>query len=440
MTTAAELRKGWCPGALRPMPAKDGLLVRLRVTAGRLAAETLRALADAGQDHGNGLFDLTSRGNLQMRGVAESDLPRLLATLRGLGLADATIAGEAVRNVLVSPLTGLETCDLGALAAALERALVAEARLHALPGKFAFAIDDGSAPSLGAIAADVRFVRQTGDSFAIGLGGNDAQAAFVGACPTRDIVPTALRLARAFLELREALQETHQETLPEPPRRMRDLLHRIVEPERITAAAGLSYEPRSAPTPITPADPRPVGLIHLGNGASCFGIGAAFGRLDTAMLKDVAEVAKRFGTGEVRLTPWRALLLPGIASVEDIHLGSFGSGGGLVTDPGDSRLGLAACPGATGCERATTEPRRDASELAHLVHRLGMRGIALHVSGCAKGCARRERTPVVLIGRESRYDFVLNGTADSIPLAQGLDLAAAGALLEEVVRKGLVNS
>jgi len=429
MNTSAppSLRKGWCPGALRPMPAKDGLLVRLRVTAGRLTAATLRAIAMAGRDHGNGLFDLTSRGNLQMRGVSQAHLPRLLETLGSQGLLDETVAGEGVRNVQVSPLSGP---DVVAVAGELERALVADASLHALPGKFGFLIDDGSAPSLAAIAADIRFVHVAPRSFAIWLGGCETDAAFVGACTVQEIVPVALRLAWAFLHFSASLRAR--------PSRMRELLS-VVELETVAAAAGLTRAICANPHPAT-GEPCPIGLVRLGNGASCFGVGAAFGRLDASMLEKAAEAAERFGAGEIRLTPWRALLLPGVASAQEEAMTAFCAESGFITDPADPRLGVAACAGVSGCESATTDTQADASALAGLARRLAPAGIALHVSGCAKGCARAQRAPIVLIARESRYDMVLDGMAGSTPLARGLTMIEARAKLEEIARARRVIS
>jgi precorrin-3B synthase len=409
------------------MPAKDGLLVRLRVTAGRLSAATVHAIAEAGRRHGNGRFDLTSRGNLQMRGASEASLPRLHEALGARGLLDASIPGEAVRNVLVSPLAGLEGPDVAAVAAELERALVADKSLHALPGKFAFVIDDGSLLSLAAIPADIRFVRAAHETFAIGLGGYDAEDAFIGSCSRQDIVPTALRLARAFLHF--------SARLPDQARRMRDLL-RVVEPEAIAAAADLARAPRRAPPPTPAGAPCPIGVLRLGNGTSCLGIGAAFGRLEASMLDKAAEAAEHFGKGEIRLTPWRALLLPGIAPARAQSAIACVSGAGFVTDPRDPRRALAACVGASGCESATTDTRADALALAGLARRLVPEGIALHVSGCAKGCARQQATPIVLVAREGRYNLVLEGTASSVPSARGLTSAEVGGILEGDFWKG----
>jgi precorrin-3B synthase len=50
-------------------------------------------------------------------------------------------------------------------------------------------------------------------------------------------------------------------------------------------------------------------------------------------------------------------------------------------------------------------------------------GIAIHVSGCSKGCAHGASAPIALIGREGAYDLIFNGRADATPHLRGLDLA-----------------
>jgi precorrin-3B synthase len=53
----------------------------------------------------------------------------------------------------------------------------------------------------------------------------------------------------------------------------------------------------------------------------------------------------------------------------------------------------------------------------------------VHVSGCAKGCARQEKAPVTLVGRDGRYDLVLSGTAADTPVRTGLGRDEVGAAL-----------
>jgi len=426
MTRETVLRKGWCPGALRPMQAKDGLLVRLQISGGVMSAATMRRVAQAGRAHGSGLFDLSARANLQMRGVRGESLPLLIETLHGLGLLDETAAAEAVRNVMVSPLSGLDgRSDAPNAAKALEAALAANEDFHALPGKFGFLIDDGSALSLGSVPADVRF-DWTGDKqpFVIGIGGHANEAIFLGRCGGDEIPDIALRLAWAFLRLSKQMSE--------PPRRMRGLIERCGA-AAISGLAGLRPGPPRKSG--VAEEPCPVGLLRF-NERCCFGVGAAFGRLDATMLGAAARAAEIFGTGEIRLTPWRALILPHVQVEQADAMRAYFTAHRFIVDREDARLAIAACGGASTCERGTTDSRSDALALMPFARRLRKTGVALHVSGCAKGCARQAVTPLTLIAHAGRYDLVVDGTARDVGTndAKRLDLAAVRETLETVTR------
>jgi precorrin-3B synthase len=426
MTSETVLRKGWCPGARRPMQAKDGLLVRLRISGGVVGAATLRGLAQAGRAHGNGLFDLSARANLQMRGVRGESLRLLIETLDGLGLIDANAAAEAIRNVLVSPLASLDgRNDVSRAAKALEAALAANTDLHALPGKFGFLINDGSALSLGSVPADIRFDWTGGKQpFAIGIGGHANEAIFLGLCGGDDIPDIASRLARAFLRLGSQMAE--------PPRRMRGLIERCGA-GAIAGLAGLRPGPPRQSGAIE--EPCPVGLLRFKE-RYCFGVGAAFGRLDANMLDAAARAVEIFGTGEIRLTPWRALILPFVQPKGADAMRAYFTTHRFIVDHEDARLAIAACGGASTCERGTTDTRSDALALMFFARRFRKTGVALHVSGCAKGCARQAATPVTLIAHAGRYDLVVDGSARDAGICGDtrLALAAMREKLESMAR------
>ena len=139
--------KGWCPGALRPMESGDGLIVRVRPWNGALTVDQARGVAEAAARHGSGLLDLTRRANLQLRGVA----PGSLAALQE-ALLDRDAQAEAARNVMVGPFAGAEARRL---AGDLAEAIVADSRLHALPAKFGWLVDDGAFPTLLDQRADI---------------------------------------------------------------------------------------------------------------------------------------------------------------------------------------------------------------------------------------------------------------------------------------------
>ena len=58
------------------MQSGDGLVVRMRPRGGRLSAAQAAGIAELAERYGNGLIDLTSRANLQIRGVSEDELRR----------------------------------------------------------------------------------------------------------------------------------------------------------------------------------------------------------------------------------------------------------------------------------------------------------------------------------------------------------------------------
>ena len=149
----APIIQGWCPGALRPMQSGDGLVVRVRPRGGRLTPDQASAIADLSTAHGNGLIDLSSRANVQLRGVTAASHPALIEGLRALGLIDATAEAEARRNIVVTPFWDA-TDATHDLATRLTEALAA-ADAPALPGKFGFVIDTTSAPVLRQVSADI---------------------------------------------------------------------------------------------------------------------------------------------------------------------------------------------------------------------------------------------------------------------------------------------
>lgn len=149
----ARTRPDMCPGAFRPWRADDGLLVRLRLIGGRLPVSALARLIRVSADFADGDLHLTSRANLQVRGLPGEGgqlTAAALAALTSTGLLPSR-THELVRNVLMSPQTGLAggRADLRGVARDLDVALRGDVDLSLLPGRFLFTLDDGRGDLMG---------------------------------------------------------------------------------------------------------------------------------------------------------------------------------------------------------------------------------------------------------------------------------------------------
>ena len=275
---STRTRPDRCPGALRPWPADDGLLVRLRLIGGRIPAAALAALLAVAEEYGDGRLHLTGRANLQLRGLPGADdalRPDVLAALEATGLLP-TRTHELVRNVMVSPQTGLAggRLDLRRVAAELDRLVCADPALPALPGRFLFVLDDGRGDlvdrscDLGLVALDEHRVQ-----LRVGEG-------WGATVPAVEAADALVRLARDFVARRGSgpAAPWHVAELDAPlaPITLRDA-------EVPAAAAPPPYGPIAGGTHVAVPD----------------------GVLDRAGVGALTAAAP-----ELIITPWRGVLVP----------------------------------------------------------------------------------------------------------------------------------
>lgn len=173
--------------------------------------------------------------------------------------------------------------------------------------------------------------------------------------------------------------------------RQRGTWHGIASHEQaVKAAIGLALGERPL---LAAMQEIPVpGRRRLGAVGELFGVGIAFGSLDAAQLRRLAATP---AVRELRLSPWRALYL-------DAPAGDLAGG---IVDEADPLLRVEACPGAPACASSSVDTRAAA-------RRLAARGFSgsVHVSGCAKGCARSAPANLTLIGEGGCFGVVQDGT------------------------------
>jgi precorrin-3B synthase len=423
------LVKGWCPGAVRPMETGDGFLVRVRLTAGILPAELADEIAGIARQWGNELIDYSQRGNLQIRGVQIDDLHLVQGRLADLGVLDRDAASEAVRNIVPSPLSGLDPAaaiDGRALCAALEKRLVEDTTVHALPGKFGFVVDEGGRLSLDDVAVDVRFMgleTRDGPRVLISVATAPGHYQPIAVSHVEEAPARAADLARGVIALRAAM--------PNAPRRMHEIIARIGLAPLFRASgfgevmADVAMLPRAHGAAAVLGD-------HTAQPGRFIGVGAPFGRFTADQLALLGDLATERGAGELRLTPWRVVLIPGVEPEKLPRIRPWLSGARLIFSVDDPRLAVTTCAGSTGCRSATVDARADGEALAATARKLAKSGVTVHVSGCEKGCAHPGACRVTLTGRNGKYDLIRDGRAWDAPWTTGLDLAEATRALADL--------
>jgi precorrin-3B synthase len=423
MSEPSRKARGYCPGVWTPMPSGDGWIVRVRPHYARMPAAHVAALARLARSCGNGIIELTRRGNLQIRGVSQSSWPRLRAELIALGVAGEEPDSEAHPALFVCPLSGLDPrCPpLEPLADALDGMLSTWERAspamtpaimpvmqRRLPEKFSVVLSGGSRSS-SELSADIHVRLHpahpgVADIAVAGkLDDSGRSATPLGSCDVGS-VPDAVR--RLLLAL---------EVFPNERRRMRDAV-----------AADISHL-RAALAPLACGAARgeaawgsaEVGY-HTGS-LDWFGYALPFGSANAEAWSALARSAERLGTGEVRFTPTRHVLVVGVRPDDRAALVELGQRRSFGVRRPVRALELVACSGSPACGSAHGETRELARRLGRLLHRSDRQQATLHVSGCEKSCARDEAADITLVhaadGMRLGFGRDVRGTLANPPLS-----------------------
>ena len=356
-----------CPGVLRLREAADGHLARVRLVGGFLSAQGLSALAELADELGDGRVELTSRGNVQLRGLPADAGAELGRRLHAVGLWPSA-THERVRNIMASPLAGLDGSPaLFATVHALDAGLCAEPRLADLSGRFLFAVDDGRGDVAG-LRPDVLI-----------------QAGAINGLPVSDPVAAALLAAHAFLDERQAQRSTAWRVtdLIDGASRVRARLARRLGGDRIER-------------PFVGDAPRP-GPFRRPDGPTALVLAVPLGRLSSDQLRWLAAQVQ---DEPARITPWRTVVLPSVENTAAAEQRGFG------VAPDTAWALVSACAGRPGCAKALADVQTDARAALHR-----WPDQVVHWSGCDRRCGRPTTTEVDVIGTESGYRIEGNSDA-----------------------------
>jgi precorrin-3B synthase len=358
--------------------AADGGLARIRVPGGALTAAQLRVLGAAARDLGDGALELTSRGNLQLRGLPPGADGELGARLADAGLLPSE-THERVRNVLASALSGRTggLLDVRPWVSEFDAALCADPGLAELPGRYLAAFDDGRGDVAG-LGADVGLLSLDDRTVALLLAGVDS-----GVRTTPEgAVGAALAATRAFQRERAAQGGTAW--------RLAELAE---GPARVAATLGGSTSARVAVPPAPPTGP--AGAVPQDDGRTALVAVVPLGRLAA----DQADLLADTAVTDVQVTPWRSVVVPDLA---DAAAAAALSAAGLVLDPGSPWLMVSTCAGRPGCAKSLDDVRGDAAR-AVATGTLPREGVRQHWSGCERRCGRPHGDAVDVVATGDGY-------------------------------------
>ncbi|MFG2719793.1 cobalamin biosynthesis protein CobG [Streptomyces sp. NPDC048416] len=358
---ATRTRGDACPGALRLHAADDGDLARLRLPGGILTVRQVEALATAAERYGDGHLCITSRGNAELRGIDGDHAGALAELLRHTGLLPSE-THERVRNIVASPLAGLDGLGHGTLLPrlrTLDALLCGQDWTAALSGRFLFALDDGRG-DVADLGADVTLLAQEGATAVVRAGSSALRVA------ADDAPRAALEAARAFLDAAAAAGNGAWRVRELPPGHDVDLASAL-------ARASIPAEPATVPAPHTTRPAPTPGIVAGPHGTYAVVVAPVLGRISAAQLRALPGPG-----GEVRITPWRGLVVPGFTEQGARERLRELEDAGFSTRPDAPWSGVGACTGRPGCAKALADVRQDALP--------GAGGLPVHWSGCERRC------------------------------------------------------
>jgi sulfite reductase (ferredoxin) len=396
--------------------ATEYFMMRIALPNGIATSDQISVIADIAAKHGHDLVDITVRQAIQLHWLTIEALPGIIESLYAAGLSPKGACGDVVRNVTGCPLAGLdadEILDASPFALAAAGDLNGNPDLYNLPRKFKVSITGCSVwcshPEINDIGLTAaRRGDEVGFSVRVG-GGLSADPhlgvrlnAFVHQHQAGDVVRKITELFRDQQGLRENRDRA----------RMKHLFLR----EGWTAETFLADLNRRLGYQLDPAVeeavPDDIFRDHVGihrqkqDGLCYVGVSVSRGRMTAAQLSAAAELARRFGNGQLRTTVMQNLILVNVPSTKANELARELAGIGLAVEGSSFWRGTVACTGTEFCKLAITETKGFARWIVdELEERLpGFdQQLKLHVTGCPNSCGQHWIADIGMEGKKIKH-------------------------------------
>ncbi len=462
------IRLKWLGIFFRPV-TPGRFMVRLRLPNGVIRAEHLEVLAEAVDRCGeHGSADITTRQNIQLRGLLLEDMAPLMAALEGVGLTSRQSGHDNPRNVTGNPLAGIdpeEIVDTRPLVEAIQAVLLGPAGPRNLPRKFNVAV--GGAPDSFLLHNDLAFLPAHHDGelgFTVMVGG------FFSAQRNELAIPLGLWLPAEQLPGFTLAVLGHYGRHGNRQQRNRSRLMYLVDQlglEGYRQAVLASWQEQTAELgPELGGDPAaafPHDGSHLVTRAPRDGLGVQpqkqdglhwvglhvpMGRLDAEAMTELARLARIYGSGELRLTEAQNALIVNVPAERLEPLQAEPLLRRFRPDPSPLQAEAVSCTGNAYCGFALIPTKGTAQDvLEELERRVELpHAVRMHWTGCPNACGQPYMGQIGLMGAKARKEgqmveaakIFLGGAMDAEPkLAElhdkGVPLSDLPDVLEELL-------
>ena len=406
--------------------ATEFFMMRIGLPNGILTSQQTRVIGQLTKKYARNLADITTRQNIQLHWLTLSGLVEVVDALTAVGLSPKGACGDVVRNVTGCPLAGLdhtELIDSSPLAVEIAHQLTANPEFYNLPRKFKISVTgcpvwctfpEINDVALTAIKRTVNGAEEIGYTLRVG-GGLSTEPhiaeripAFIPQSKALEVVTAVVRIFKEQSELRENRTRARIKYL---------FMRHGWTPESFLTALeeklGYKLDPNPLFADVVPAD---IYRDHVGitsqrqPGLSSVGASVLNGRLSGDQLITLADLADKYGNGQLRATIGQNILIVNVPDRETAALVIELNTLGLQVDVSAFWRGAIACTGTEFCKLAIAETKGFNKWLINeLEDRLpGFdQQIRLHVTGCTNSCGQHWIADIGLEGKKIKKDGVL---------------------------------
>jgi sulfite reductase (ferredoxin) len=404
---------------------------RIKIPGGYLTADQLTRLADVADLYASGFIHFTTREDAQLYYLQLEDAPALLRSLAEVNITTREACGNTVRNITACYRAGVshnELFNVYPYAQALFRYFVRNKYNQNMGRKFKIAFEgcaeDHSALSfhdLGFHAVTREENGETRRGFRVHIGGGMGSGPHIAHIYT-DFLPVeemfnfstaVIRIFDRYGERKQRMKarmkflvqsmgwekfraavDAEREIIGPLPA-VEDFLEEAEEPELSGFAPRLNVINSSVNDPDFQQWARDSVIEHRIEGLRGVHVRTKFGDITSDRARALADIARRFSAGELRVSIEQNLFLPWVR-VEDLPVLYHALRQVSLGDSGAETVAdLTACPGADTCRLGIASAKGLGTAIsdsffegALAAYREVSRDLRIKISGCPNGCAQ----------------------------------------------------